>query len=107
MKMRNTLSRLITFSIFTSLLFIAIFHSPVLADAKSEIQKGVNTAAGTNNTPNVSGLNSTIAAGLNIFSAVVGVVAVIMIIVAGFRYITSGGNDTAIAESKKTIIYAL
>ncbi|HUD10648.1 MAG TPA: pilin [Candidatus Saccharimonadales bacterium] len=44
---------------------------------------------------------------INIFSLVVGAVSVIMIIVGGFRYITSGGNDTGIAGAKNTIIYAL
>ena len=45
--------------------------------------------------------------GINIFSSLIGVAAVIMIMVGGFRYITSGGNDTAIAESKKTLVYAI
>jgi len=35
------------------------------------------------------------------------VVAVIMIIIGGFRYITSGGNDTSITSAKNTILYAV
>jgi hypothetical protein len=44
---------------------------------------------------------------VNILSAIVGVVAVIMIIVGGFRYITSGGNDTSVTSAKNTILYAI
>lgn len=44
---------------------------------------------------------------INIFSVVVGVVAVVMIIIGGFRYITSGGNDTGVTGAKNTILYAI
>ena len=44
---------------------------------------------------------------INIFSIVVGVIAVIMIIVGGLRYITSGGDSGNVSSAKNTIIYAL
>ncbi len=44
---------------------------------------------------------------INILSFIVGFVAVIMIIVGGFRYITSGGNDTNVTGAKNTILYAI
>lgn len=44
---------------------------------------------------------------INIFSVIVGVVAVIMIIVGGFRYITSGGASEKVTSAKNTILYAL
>lgn len=44
---------------------------------------------------------------INIMSAIVGVVAVAMIIVGGFRYVTSGGNDTSVTSAKNTILYAI
>lgn len=44
---------------------------------------------------------------INIFSAIIGVVAVVMIIFGGFRYITSGGNDTSVTSAKNTILYAI
>ncbi|MGH7157202.1 MAG: pilin, partial [Candidatus Saccharimonadales bacterium] len=44
---------------------------------------------------------------VNLLSAVVGIVAVIMIIVGGLRYITSGGNDTSVTSAKNTILYAI
>lgn len=44
---------------------------------------------------------------INIFSAIVGVIAVIMIIVGGLRYITSGGDANKVGAAKQTLIYAI
>jgi hypothetical protein len=52
-------------------------------------------------------LNALIATIINIFSVVVGVVAVIMIIFGGFRYITSGGDSGNVTNAKNTILYAI
>lgn len=53
------------------------------------------------------GINALLQQFVNIISAVVGVVAVIMIIVGGFKYITSGGDNSNVAAAKNTIIYAI
>lgn len=44
---------------------------------------------------------------VNFLSVIVGVVAVIMIIVGGFRYITSGGESSNVSGAKNTLIYAI
>lgn len=44
---------------------------------------------------------------VNIFSIIVGVVAVIFVIYGGFRYITSGGDSGNVGNAKNTLIYAL
>ena len=44
---------------------------------------------------------------VNIFSIIVGVVAVVMIIVGGLKYITAGGEAGNISSAKNTIIYAI
>lgn len=44
---------------------------------------------------------------INIFSVIVGIVAVIMIIVGGFQYIISGGDSGKVGTAKNTILYAL
>jgi cytochrome bd-type quinol oxidase subunit 2 len=54
-----------------------------------------------------SNLNSLLKDIVNIFSAIVGVVAVIMIIVGGLRYITSGGDSGKVGTAKNTLIYAI
>ncbi len=60
-----------------------------------------NTDAGTTN------INAIIKTVINVFSIVVGVVAVIMIIIGGFRYITSNGDSNNVSAAKNTIIYAI
>jgi len=59
---------------------------------------------GATNTSNFENLLKKI---INIFSAIVGVIAVIMIIIGGLRYITSGGDSSHVSTAKTTIIYAL
>jgi cytochrome bd-type quinol oxidase subunit 2 len=44
---------------------------------------------------------------INIFSLVVGFVSVIMIIIGGFKYITSGGNEGSVSGAKNTILFAI
>ena len=53
------------------------------------------------------GLNALIRNIVNIFSIIVGIVAVVMIIVGGFRYITSGGDSGNVTGAKNTILYAI
>lgn len=52
-------------------------------------------------------VNDMIATIINVFSVIVGVVAVIMIIYGGFRYITSGGDSGNVGTAKNTILYAV
>lgn len=52
-------------------------------------------------------VNSLVTTIINIFSVVVGIVAVIMIIYGGFKYITSGGDSGNITGAKNTILFAI
>jgi hypothetical protein len=65
---------------------------------------GACDSAGVDATTSINNIVHTI---VNILSALVGIVAVIMIIVGGFRYITSGGNDASVTAAKNTILYAI
>jgi len=56
---------------------------------------------------NESGITSTAKDVVNILSLVIGAVAVIMIIVGGFRYIVSAGAADKVTAAKNTIVYAL
>lgn len=44
---------------------------------------------------------------INILSVVVGFIAVVMLIIGGFRYITSAGDSNRVSGAKNTILYAL
>ena len=53
------------------------------------------------------GFNALLTKIINVISVIVGVVAVIMIIVGGFRYITSGGSPDKVTGAKNTILYGI
>lgn len=82
-------------------------------DINSGLCQGVNLQAGNtgcnpaNDTAANDKINTIIKLVINIFSLVVGVVAVIMIIVGGLKYITSGGDSGNITGAKNTILYAI
>lgn len=52
-------------------------------------------------------VNSLLTTVINLFSLIVGIVAVIMIIVGGFKYITSGGDSGNVTGAKNTILFAV
>jgi cytochrome bd-type quinol oxidase subunit 2 len=52
-------------------------------------------------------VNKTITLVINIFSIVVGIVAVIMIVLGGLKYITSAGDSNNVTSAKNTILYAV
>jgi hypothetical protein len=91
---------------------------PALAQTDDAITRGLCTGANLELTDNptddcqggddaTSKFSNFIRRIVNLLSAIVGVVAVIMIIVGGLRYITSGGNDTSVTSAKNTILYAI
>lgn len=52
-------------------------------------------------------LNDLIGTIVNVLTVIIGIVAVIMIIVGGFRFITSGGDASKVTSAKQTVIYAI
>ncbi len=79
---------------------------------------GVNRNTGNSNTTqtavpaikNPFGTNSlggVVNQGINILLGLIVIAAVVVIIVAGFRMITGGGNPDQISKAKQTIIWAI
>lgn len=54
-----------------------------------------------------NGINNIVNKLITTLSVVVGIVAVFMIILSGFKYITSSGESGSISNAKTTLIYAL
>lgn len=54
-----------------------------------------------------SPIKNLIATIVTILSWVVGVAAIIVIVIAGLKFITSGGDSNAVASAKNSLIYAL
>ncbi|MGH7142137.1 MAG: pilin [Candidatus Saccharimonadales bacterium] len=111
--------KLKSLGIVLSMLFVAATPAvvvPSIAFATANIDS--NLCSGTNfdltggsascaSGASTSNFNTLLAQIVNIFSAIVGVIAVIMIIVGGLRYITSGGDSSRVGAAKTTILYAL
>jgi len=77
-----------------------------VATAKTDVCEGVGLTGG-NCGDKGTGISTVVKAVINILSVVVGVVAVVMLIIGGLKYITSAGDTSGIASAKNTVIYAL
>ena len=113
---RRRLTGTVLIAILAGAVF-ALFVSIGSAYAQAEIQDSlcaganfdVNSSCSTGITDEdaAAKINSFIGTIINMFSLVVGVVSVIMIIIGGFRYITSGGDSSNVSGAKNTIMYAI
>lgn len=103
--------------IFTILTALVMMFSPGLAgtalaapkcgtgsSAKEQILQGFGEAGSKCSDRTIIDV---ISAAINILSFVVGIVAIIAIILAGFKYITSAGESNKVSNAKQTLIYAL
>ncbi|MCA9331165.1 hypothetical protein KC957_03875 [Candidatus Saccharibacteria bacterium] len=95
----------------SSALFVGSF-APQYAHAaasKDDICAGLESGGGSCD-PAAGGsttLESVIQTAVNILSWIVGILAVIMIIVGGAKYVMSGGESSSVQSAKNTIMYAL
>lgn len=107
---------MIRFLILPVIIFVtATLLLPMQASAQlfqgstNEACKGA-TLDGTGDCDSISansGIRDFARRGIELFSFVIGIIAVIMIIIGGIRYVTSGGDPTSTKGAKDTIIYAL
>lgn len=103
-----------------NLLFVAAFAAVSIAGAVAplayaapepvnpgkSIKDGVN-AIGGNDPANQASLTVRVKDIVNVVLYVLGAVAVIMIIIGGFRYVLSGGDSGSVTAAKNTILYAV
>lgn len=92
-----------------ALLFAALVPATLHAQSVDDVCSGIQIASGAAGCTEAEGgrVNGVIATVVNVLSAVVGVVAVVMILIGGFRYVISGGDSSSTASAKNTIIYAI
>lgn len=79
--------------------------APQVASSVSDACKGIGLAGG--GCKNSSQLNKVIKSIVNLLTIIVGVVAIIMIIISGMKFVTSGGDSQKTASAKTTLIYAI
>jgi cytochrome bd-type quinol oxidase subunit 2 len=109
---------------FLKLTLVSLLVAPMMmptlahADIKGSLECGAQlqpgqvlstdtTCTSTDPTTPTDKVNSTIKLVINMFSIVVGIVAVIMIVLGGLKYITSSGDSNNITSAKNTILYAI
>lgn len=59
------------------------------------------------NLPTTCADHSVVVTVLNITFAIIGAIALLIVVIGGFRYIRAGSNETIVAESKRQIAHAL
>ncbi len=88
-----------------------LFPTPTFAQATGGVAElqgnlqgfGNNTGLGTNDAQKDQDLYGKIAAVLNIILGFLGIIAVIMIITAGFKWMTAGGNEDTVKQARDNI----
>lgn len=80
--------------------------SMAAAAAKDDVCSGV-ALAGAPCSGGAGNITPVIKAAIQILTLIAGIAAVVMIIVAGLKFITSGGDSSAISSAKNSLIYAL
>lgn len=122
--MIKTIKKIFTTMSLSLLLAVPVLAvaSPIASAQSNSINDGLScganlnvsgvSSAGTSCPPLDDGtagakVDSIIKLVINIFSLLVGVVAVIMIIIGGLKYITSGGDSGNVTGAKNTILYAI
>ena len=73
----------------------------------TKVNSGGSEARGTGQVDKLDGSGGVIQTGINILLYIIGVISVIMIIIGGLRYATSGGNASTVTSAKNTILYAV
>lgn len=111
--------KLFILSVSSLIMFVTPLAVSATVSADSSVNIGGSACAGTNgdlssggsqagcNSTGVSTFDKYVKFALNLLSIIVGIVAVIMIIVGGLRYVTSGGKQESVTGAKNTILYAL
>lgn len=84
---------------------VALPVAPAYAQSPAEqIRQGSDKVGGDQGQPKLEDGIKTIT---NVLLFVLGAIAVIMIIVGGIRYATSGGDSNSVSSAKNTILYAV
>lgn len=100
--------------ILASILFMTLFASPRIH--AQELQRVTGDACAgeasrssictTGNRDPLTGENGIILRVTAIVSYIIGFVSVLMIVIAGLKFVTSSGNPEGVASARNTILYA-
>lgn len=95
---------ILTLTVGTLFLPAPALAAPSTANSCQAQGNGIISGSGL---PHTCADQSTVNTLLDIGFAVIGAVAILMVIIAGFRYIRAGTNETIVAESKRQLVHAI
>ena len=93
-------------SLIASSATVALMAQRAFAAAGDQAQQGVTEVQDSANVGNTS-LTVYIGNIINTLLLVIGIAAVIMLIIGGFRYVFSAGNEKSVSGAKDTILYSI
>jgi multidrug transporter EmrE-like cation transporter len=85
-----------------SVFMVSLFALPVLVSAQTNLDLGINYATYTG--LGTKDVRQTVAQIINVALGLLGIVAVVIILVGGFEWMTAGGNEEKTGEARKRII---
>lgn len=93
----------------SQLVYLPSVNAGLFDEAKKEACGGaqLSGASADCSNANTSNLDNTIQTIVNILTVIIGIVAVIMIVINGFKFITSGGDTNKVSSAKNGILYAI
>lgn len=105
------MKKLLTLTLIVlSLVMVASPAVVSAATAKDSVCAGIGLTGGTSDCkPPADGptVQSTLQAAISILSYLIGFAAVVMLMIAGFKFITAGGEPAKIASARDTILYSV
>ncbi|MBQ3293808.1 hypothetical protein IJG96_01600 [Candidatus Saccharibacteria bacterium] len=87
--------------------FATLGAGKAMALTISSVEEGMNLAKTSDMPTNLTGTGGVIDNVTSTILAVLGFLAVIMLIIGGVKYATSAGDAKAVTDAKNTILYAL
>lgn len=84
-----------------------VVAAPVSLAASVTLTGGADAAQGSETPSSLTGSGGVFQTVSNVLLFIIGAVAVIMLIIGGLKYTTSGGDQNAVQSAKNTILYAI
>jgi hypothetical protein len=106
MKLLKTLRQAASVT-FLALAFQLLSASPALAQTSAWSGVCVDTAGGNPDVATIQGLQCLLANVLAVFLTIVGIAAFLMLIVASFQILFSGGSSQTVEKAQKSVTFAV
>lgn len=86
---------------------LALLNVSTSIAQNGSLRSGVEAAHGTDQPTDLFGDGAIFSTVVDVMLYIIGAIAVVMIILGGFRYVISGGNASSVTAAKNTILYAI